>query len=79
MAKRLSKTTQKQYEILLNFLKNNIIVLRKNNNARNQIKISQLWDAFAEEINSLGVGPKKTTEQWRNVSMFLSENVSGVG
>lgn len=68
MAKRLPKTTQVQYEELLEFIKNNKIILSGKTKPLEGKKISILWEQFAAEVNCKGCGPSKTAEQWRNVS-----------
>lgn len=72
MAKRLCKTSHKQYEELLNFVKNNKVILSGKTKPLETRKIVNLWSDFAAHINSLGYGPQKTGEQWRHVSTAIT-------
>lgn len=68
---RLIKTTRLQYDYLLDFLRNNKILLAKKTTASEQIKISHLWKKFAAEINSKSIGAPKTPDQWKNVGIIF--------
>ncbi|KAK5646816.1 hypothetical protein RI129_005280 [Pyrocoelia pectoralis] len=67
MAKRLSKTSYKQYEELLNFVVQNKIILSGKTKPLEAKKIESLWTEFAIHINGLGYGTQKTPQQWRHV------------
>lgn len=70
MAKRLPKTTKKQYEELLNFVEKNKILLRGKITASKADKVEKLWQEFAIQINAKALGCPKTARQWRKVGNF---------
>lgn len=78
MLKRLAKTTHRQYEELLNFIKNNKIILTGKTKPLEAKKIMSLWHEFAINVNSLGIGPQKTGEQWRHVSTYNNIPISNI-
>lgn len=71
MAKRLQKTTRRQYEELLDFVSENKIILTGKTKPLESKKIDLLWSNFTEEINSKGFGVAKTVDQWRHVSTYI--------
>lgn len=68
MAKRLQRTTTQQYEELLHYIKENRILLTGKTKPSEAGKINTLWQKCANHINSQGIGPEKTGNQWRKVS-----------
>lgn len=68
MAKRLQRTTTQQYEGLLNFVKENRILLTGKTKPSEVGKINNMWQKCANHINCQGLGPEKTGSQWRKVS-----------
>lgn len=67
MAKRLQKTTRRQYEELLDFVETNKIIIHGKSKPHEAKKVCELWKSFAMKNNSAGYGPEKTAEQWRKV------------
>ena len=62
--KRLTKTTQNQYECLINFIEKNKIILHGKCNNSNINSMPFYAAKFAEEMNSSGLGALKTADQW---------------
>lgn len=68
---RLKRTTPAQYELLLNFVEENRILLHGKTKPQESDMIKKLWEKFAAYINPLGLGPVKLAHQWKNVSKIL--------
>lgn len=68
MTSRLKRTTNKQYEVLLDFVENNKILVHGKTRPAEADTVKKLWETFAQNINSLGIGPCKTGDQWKRVS-----------
>ncbi|KAK9708081.1 Myb/SANT-like DNA-binding domain [Popillia japonica] len=64
---RLSRTTHKQYEYLIQFLEQNSVITRGKSTPSEVSIIKDLWKKFAAEINSKNIGPFKTVDQWKRI------------
>lgn len=70
MSKRLPKTTPLQFEELLKFVESNKTALfcKSGYIVASASAKEHLWHKFAADINAKGLGPPKTSRQWRKVS-----------
>ncbi|XP_050516252.1 uncharacterized protein LOC126891115 [Diabrotica virgifera virgifera] len=69
------KSTKRQLELMLEFLRRNRIVLTSKTKPLEPKKLTQLWQQFALEANAIDDGPNKTGEQWRHVFNEWKTNV----
>lgn len=69
---RSKKTTQRQFEIMVQFITNNRqMEARKFSPSFTPQDKEELWNELTELLNADGYGPIKKADKWRKVSGFL--------
>ena len=70
-SKRSKKTTQRQYELMINFIENHPKMINgKLTPSFTAQHRDNLWKELSNLLNSDGIGPEKPPEKWRKVSIF---------
>ena len=66
---RSKKTTSRQYEVMINFIKNHkSLIDSKLSESFTAKDKDSLWAELTDILNSDGFGPVKTADRWRKVS-----------